>query len=97
MLLIIRLFAVLFLSVLANGLGVSSSHAGACGFDDCPPGFQNLFCRDFTQEIRWDDTPDPPGADSDSFVCLVNAGGPVNVGGDITYFFKLKSIIRLGG
>jgi hypothetical protein len=91
MLSIIHIFGVLWALVLANGLTVSESHAGACGFDDCPPGFQNVFCRIGTSHSRWVDTVDHPTINFEFFNCLVNHGAPVNVTGDLTFFFKLRS------
>jgi hypothetical protein len=55
------------------------------------PGYKNLFCRDVAYAEEWADTQKPyPKIDFEAYMCLVAKGGPVNVAGDLTFFFKLK-------
>jgi hypothetical protein len=63
-----------------------------CGMDDCPLGFQNLFCRKFTKVTKtWHKEP-LRGISFDHQMCVVNSGGPISVGGDLTYYMNVKNV-----
>jgi hypothetical protein len=62
-----------------------------CGMDDCPVGFKNLFCRSFTPKTSMASNSEDGNNDAeyDFQLCIVNKGGPINVAGDLTFFFKV--------
>lgn len=80
--------------VLIGGLCLASSASGEalCGSDDCPAGFQMLYCRKFTNvTTKWTNQP-LRSIKFEHQMCMVNNGGPINVKGDLTYFFRVKNV-----
>jgi hypothetical protein len=70
----------------------AASYAEECGFDDCPTGYHNLFCRKINTSRQWVDTKSPISIKASHWMCMIPEGGPINVTGDLVYFYKLREI-----
>jgi hypothetical protein len=84
-----QIFLSVYLSIAATS---AFAFEQRCGFEDCPVGFTNLFCRPIDNPtVSWTSEYRPP-IDYSAQACVVKNGGPINVKGDLTFFFKLNKL-----
>ncbi|ESY77453.1 hypothetical protein X739_32965 [Mesorhizobium sp. LNHC220B00] len=63
-----------------------------CGMDECPPGYNNLFCRPFDSvKKNWKDNPDI-GAKLYYYMCVVETGAPILVKNDLVLLVYVDGI-----